>query len=59
MIFIEILIKILIGLAVLVLFLLHDNIGHDEFSRYKKMKDRTGFICYMTIIFGFIALWLI
>lgn len=56
MVVVEILIKILIGLAVLVLFLLQDKIGHDEFSRYKKTKDRAGLICYMTIIFGFIAL---
>lgn len=57
MIFIRICIIILILLAVMILFFLRDDLGYDEYSRFKKIKDKIGLICYIVIILGFIGLF--
>lgn len=57
MLFIKIFIKILILFAVLILFLMQDDLGNDEYSKFKKTKDKAGMICYTIIILGFTILF--
>ncbi|KIX20700.1 hypothetical protein SY27_12470 [Flavobacterium sp. 316] len=59
LIFIKIIVSLLVLLAVLILFLNQDDLGYDELSKYKKLKDRIGIICYLVIIIGFICLFFI
>ena len=50
-------IKILILFAVLILFFMQDDLGNDEYSKFKKTKDKAGMICYTIIILGFTILF--
>lgn len=59
LIFIKVLVSILILFAVMILFLFQDDLGHHELSKYKKIRDRVGVICYLVIILGFIGLFFI
>lgn len=55
MILLKILITIFVLFAVLILFLMNDGLGYDEFSKFKKLKDKMGLICYLVIILGYIG----
>lgn len=59
MVLIKILIIIFILFAVMILFMMTDELGNDEYSKFKKLKDKIGLICYLVIILGFIGLFLI
>lgn len=50
---------IFILLAGWILYIMQDELGYEEFSRYKKLKYRIGAICYAVIILGIIALYYI
>ncbi len=59
LIFIRILVSILILFAVMILFLLQNEVDYNELSKYRKVNNRVGMICYLVIILGFIGLFFI